>query len=91
MNTVLKYPLPLYFGAKQTIVMPARSEILTFQMQGDIPTIWALVDPSEQEREERHMQIVGTGHKEVEPEGSLYIGTVQDRGLVWHLFEQVNR
>lgn len=82
---IFKYLLKLQ--ELNTLPMPENARILSFQMQGDVPTLWAYVDPLAR-RTSRSFRIVGTGN-EVPPECNFesYIGTVQDRGYVWHLFE----
>ena len=62
------------------------AKVLCFQMQGDIPMIWVLVNPDEQAREKLHFRLAGTGH-EFSPVYGKYIGTVQEHGFVWHLFQ----
>ena len=73
--------------------IPGGAEILTLQMQGDNPCIWALVDPSK-EKEFRNFEVYGTGHNIHCDMGveRKYIGTFQISGgsLVFHLFERIN-
>lgn len=78
-------------SADQTIIeMPKDAEILSVQVQHEVPRIWALVDP-ENPIEERVIEIFGTGHK-IPCEGisRKFIGTFQLYGgsLVFHLFER---
>jgi hypothetical protein len=71
-----------------SIKMPAGAEILTVQMQGATPKIWALVDPTAP-LEERRLQVVGTGHPFELREGAEYLGTFQMNGgsFVFHVFD----
>jgi len=71
----------------QTIEMPFGSQILSFQTQYGIPSIWVLSNP-EAEMISRNFRLVGTGHK-IEEGGLQYIGTVQllEGEIVYHLFE----
>ena len=79
---------------KTTLEMPKGAEILTMQLQNEIPCIWALVNP-ENEKELRNFEIYGTGnniHCDIGIERK-YIGTFQLQSrvaLVYHLFERVN-
>lgn len=74
-----------------TISMPKEAEILTVQMQGEFPCIWAMVNP-ESEKEDRSFEIFGTGEGIPSDIGAerKYIGTFQlnEGQLVFHLFER---
>jgi xylose isomerase len=96
MKVVYKYKIPLeevFF-----LELPKDAQILSFQMQYDIPTIWALVDrySLDHENEKRTFTFVGTGHMlpdVISPNASLqYVGTAMMHGgqFVWHLFEIVS-
>lgn len=80
---------------RQSVTMPAGSEILTVQDQYDGLQLWAIVANPNAERELRTIEIVGTGNpmNDVNAEGfsRQYISTVQTRGgrLVWHIFELI--
>lgn len=83
-KTIWKYQLrPV---TRQVVDMPEGAQILTMQLQHDVPTLWAEVDP-EALLVERDFEIVGTGNG-VPPEPHAYLGTWQNRiGLVFHVFE----
>ena len=70
------------------IEIPKGGEILTCQLQGNTPTIWAMVD-TEKEKGERTFGLVGTGHEISESWKSFsYINTIQlPNGIVIHVFE----
>jgi hypothetical protein len=87
MKTIYKYPL--VSPAINAIELPVGAQVLTVQMQGSNPQIWALVDLDEKAVELRKFYIYGTGDQMPDNPGQ-YIGTFQmkDLGLVWHLFEQ---
>lgn len=57
---------------------------LCVQKQEDVPYLWFEVDENEDHAVLR-LGIVGTGFGRV-PENGRYIGTVQDRGYVWHVY-----
>lgn len=81
---IFKYPVELF---ECEIEIPNNVRILSFQLQNDVPTIWALVNENE-EKIKRHFRFFGTG--EYLPEDILknvYIGTVIIKGYVWHLWE----
>ncbi len=91
-NTIWKYELRI--DDYQIIDLPLNSEILKFDMQGDVPCIWVMLpDPNSEhyEVESRKFRIFGTGHIGIKEEMNKenYIGTAMHRqgGLVWHLFE----
>jgi len=85
-KVVWKFPLKV--EPKQNLILPLGAQVLCLQNQRDIPTIWALVNPKEERREKRLIQMVGTGHDELSPSGGDYIGTFQYNhgSLVWHFF-----
>ena len=72
------------------IVMPEGAEIIHVApwMTPAFLQLWAVVDP-EAPRVGRRLSIRGTGH----PLGEVgdHLGTVQSQGLVWHLFEAMDR
>lgn len=85
MRQIWKFTLALQ--ESQTVPMPKGARILTVQMQGRYPCLWAVVDPG-MEREARVFQIIGTGHPTEEAAFKNYVGTWQDGPMVWHLFER---
>lgn len=87
-RAIWKYPLieGRKQGRKHVIAMPRGAHILSLQRQGMSPTLWALVDP-DAEKVERVFEIVGTGWT-VDVSHLAYVGTWQDGGFVWHLFER---
>ncbi len=84
MKTIFKYPLCMIDD--QLVSMPAGAEILTVQMQSDVPCLWARVDPN-MPKVGRVIHINGTGHN-LSHEGA-YIGTFQmaHGALVFHAFD----
>lgn len=70
----------------QLIDMPRGARILTLQMQGDEPTIWALVDP-DADMERHIISIHGTGHPLEEDELGEYVGTFFLDWYVGHVFD----
>ncbi len=85
MRTIYKYPALLedYFE----VTMPVGARILTVQIQYGEPQMWALVNPSFQNKIYR-FRLVGTGHPIQDNEELSYIDTFQmmNGGLVLHLF-----
>lgn len=75
------------------VMMPNGAEVLSVQVQHNVPCLWALVDP-EMQKEERTFEVFGTGHSIKYDMGveRKYIGTFQLDGgyLVFHLFERIN-
>lgn len=87
MRTIYKYPFQVEDVVTQ--FMPMGSEILAVQVQGDIPCIWAIVDP-EAELEVRRFQLYGTGHTmDIAVTQDQHVGTFQLLGgrFVGHLFD----
>lgn len=80
---------------RQTIKMPHGAHVISVQMQKTgpyelhgTPCLWAIVEPNE-EKEDREFLFIGTGHDFDEEDASVYIGTIQDGPLVWHVFESL--
>ena len=87
--TIWKFPFKFPLGRFE-IEMPKDAEILSVQVQRDVPCIWAKVIP-ENEKNTRRFRIIGTGHPFREDKKLSYIGTFQqiDDFFVWHLFEEL--
>lgn len=79
---IWKYPFQI--EDRFEIEMPEGAQVLTAQMQGSTPCLWALVNP-EAPKTIRKFFVYGTGH-EIGEEGIAYIGSVQSNGFVWHVF-----
>lgn len=79
--TIWKYPLET--TGPFELSLPYGAEILTADVQGEQPCLWALVD-AENTEETRRFAIVGTGHP-APVRG--YLCTFQQPPFVWHLFE----
>lgn len=86
MEKIFKFPLKLT-NITQILHMPSGAEIMDFQMQGKVPTVWAIVG-ADMPIVTRYFFIRGTGH-EVDCRSYDYIGTSQDEQFVWHLFEDL--
>lgn len=89
-KTIFKYPI--INPDNVMFNMPKDAEVLTVQCQDDIPTIWALVNAKELQREHRYFEVFGTGHNIPCGMGieRKYINTFQmNTGLVFHLFERL--
>ncbi len=86
MERVYKYHIRI--DDRVVMVLPKGAQVLTVQIQGGEPFIWARVDP-DGDVIERAFVWRGTGHDLDGTEGS-YVGTVQLMGgsLVFHLFEE---
>lgn len=83
MSTIYKYPIEV--SDQWFVELPRASRILCVQMQNGSPWIWALVDttaPKAVHRFDWHP----TGRECNAP--GVYVGTVQDNGMVFHLFYQ---
>lgn len=73
---------------RQRLRMPKGAEVLTVQIQGDEPFIWAIVD-DQAETETRVFDIYGTGNPLPESVMGVrkYVGTFQKAWFVGHVFE----
>lgn len=88
MDTVWKFPLNVTGEDVFHLEMPRMARILSLQTQGNIPCIWALVDPK-QPLVRRWFRIAGTGHPIENTDSMTFIGTFQimQGQLVFHIFE----
>ena len=87
-KVIWKYPVPVTDLFE--VEMPIGAEVITVQMQGGAPYMWALVD-SNRELETRFFRVAGTGNPLPDTMDLFgYLGTFQMLGgqLVWHLFER---
>ena len=84
MRTVYKYPIR---GKK--ILLPKSAQIIKIGKDyNNEDCIWAIVNPREQEKEEKYFIIAATG--ELWDENQIkYIGTYFDGGYVWHVLEVI--
>jgi len=71
---------------RHTFSMPSDSRVIAVQVQFDVPTLWAQVDPKSP-GVTKTFEWVGTGHPV--PDDGEYVGTVQVHGgaFVFHLYE----
>lgn len=92
---IYKYPIPVQ--PEFIIDIPRGSNILSFQLQKDEPTIWCSVHP-ENEYIPYHFRLIGTGHEFNKDEVLTFIGTIQINNLgnaplcnplVLHLFHGI--
>jgi hypothetical protein len=84
--TIYKYPFEI--TSRITIALPRWAQILHVDVWGDIPCLWALVNP-DNPPVERHFRIYGTG-RPIEQDVALngkYLATFPLGTFVWHLFE----
>lgn len=74
------------------IRMPKDAQLLSVQVQAEMPCLWALVDPNNK-TEERCFEVFGTGYPINYDMGidRSYIGTFQAQSgaYVFHLFERI--
>jgi len=83
MKTIYKYPFEIVDAF--TLTLPVTAQILTVQLQGEVPVLWALLDNRE-EVSFRNFRIFGTGHTLPDRDDLTYVGTIQTKNLVWHVF-----
>lgn len=86
-NIVYKYVLE--FSSAQILELPRCAQIIHCAFQDEPICLWALVDPSEQQKIERTFYIVGTGQVLPDNEVLKHIATLTRGGFVWHIFEKV--
>lgn len=82
--TIWKFPFRIVDVVE--LEMPEASHILHVDCQHGVPCIWAVVDP-ERAPVVRRFRLFGTGHPITGTLGK-HIGTFQQGGFVWHMFEE---
>jgi len=73
----------------QVVELPMGAKVLSVQVQGEGPQLWALVDEHQPLKQARRIAIYGTGNPMPDDPGE-YISTFQMHGgeLVFHAFER---
>lgn len=85
-KTIWKYPLH-EIGEIIQLEIPRGAKLLTVQLQGGMPTLWALIEKNAPYTNTHQIILVGTG-LDIDQELGDYLGTAQtDIRLVWHAFE----
>jgi len=79
------YKYELKIQDRQNITMDWDARLLSVQFQDGKLCLWAMVDTNSW-KSHRTIRIVGTG-MDFDPDGLVFIGTVQQDGFVWHVFE----
>lgn len=69
------------------ILMPEKSVIVDFQIEGDSFYLWAMIDKGIFSEEARVFKVIATG-QEFE-DSWAYWRTCHHRGFVWHLIEDM--
>lgn len=87
MNQVIhKYRLPFYSDSTDTVAVSVRvGELMHLAMQDGDVHVWAAVDPAAP-KVPAQFRLVATGST-VDPSW-CHLGTVLDRGYVWHVFAE---
>lgn len=86
MKTVYKYEMQ--YGL--TVVhLPKAAIPVFFGLQGGTPMLWVETQKGDEDKHPRIFYLFGTGY-DIDDDLS-YIGTIQQQGYVWHLYEQVVR
>lgn len=87
LNKPVIYKFPLADKVEQVIEMPLMEKVLSVQLQGGAPCLWALVWPNELAKSKLRVQMVGTGWVDVDVDPDKYINTIVfSGGLVFHFF-----
>ncbi len=88
-KTIWKFELKI--TDTQDVKMPSGTKILSVQNQNNKACLWGLLVPNGN-NELRTIEIFGTGSI-IPYDGGVervFIGTIQDGTLVWHVFERIN-
>jgi hypothetical protein len=88
---IWKYPLEV--ETTNVVLMPKGAEILSVGLQDNKPVVWALVNPDEEDKEPKVLEMFGTGESIPYDMGvnRRFLGTLQpiENGyeFAFHLFE----
>lgn len=82
---IWKYKFPIQFDPIDAET-PIDFYPLSLQMQGDLPCLWAKVNP-DMPKALRRFQWIATGHEFDDEATRDYVGTIQVGLFVFHLFE----
>lgn len=88
MKTIYKYKLKL--AEVVDVEMPRNARVLTAQAQGAHIWIWAIIETSPKETENRRFAVLKTGQQiELNTDVLTHVGSAQfdEGGLVYHVFE----
>jgi hypothetical protein len=80
------WKFPIAITDAQVVSMPFNAEVISVQFQRGDLVLWAKGCSGDQVQLPRVFCIYGTGHPMFDVDRD-YVGTVQDGGLVWHVFE----
>jgi hypothetical protein len=85
MKTIWKFEIPVEDNF--VLQMPQGAEVLSVDVQGTTPCLWALVDP-DAPKVDQHFQLRGTGHSCEGVNAEEFVGTFMVHGgnLVFHVF-----
>ncbi len=86
MKTIYKFQLNLHNYTNE-LMLPIDSKVLTVQLQNNIISLWIEINLDEKQTELRRFKIIATGQS-FEDTDAIYIATVQQGILVWHIFEE---
>lgn len=86
-QVIFKYPLATV--EEQVIEMPKGAEILSLQVQNNLPTLWAMVDTEAPLEGRVFISVLTGGALKVPREGLSFLGTAQmnNGAFVVHVFE----
>ena len=89
MKTIYKYPVEMT-SAEQIIELPKGSEVVSFVKKIDGIFLYAIVDASEQETENRKFVVCGTGWP-IKGENYKFIGSILlTEYEIYHLLEVID-
>jgi hypothetical protein len=86
-KVIYKYPLPM----QHHVVLEVKGfvRILSIQEQQHQICLWCEIDPESETTRILNFKIIGTGHEFHFKTLHEYVGTVQIRGYVWHIYRDL--
>lgn len=88
MKTIHKQPIPS-INSRVVLRLSTDAKFIHFDLQNRDMCVWVETPVIVKEYKTRTLAVFGTGFDV--PDEAVHIGTLQDRGYVWHLYELPNK
>lgn len=76
-------------GQVQTITMSSKAKVLSCGLQNNTIVVWFLTDENAEEDYSVGFRIYGTGFEIKNPDELSFIGTIDNKGFIFHVFQVV--
>jgi hypothetical protein len=96
MKVIYRFAIPIFDLDEDghfEVEMPVGSRILHLDLQDRAPhhpSMWVSLD-EKAEPVDHHFYVIGTGHEHAAIDYGEYVGTFQQAGYVWHVYETTKK